>query len=162
MTTGTDASIDMHGPDVRVSSIHALMSDPQWPTIAREYEDECGVDEMVSGKVNWDMYRAIEAGGNLTTVTAFDGDTLVGFCVLVMLMHPKYSNLVATTESIFVRREYRTTGIGLRLFRFVERMARDMGAVAMLCSTGVDGNMSQLMPALKYRHTNQVFFKRLA
>ena len=162
MNTGTDASIDPRGPEVREISVDALIADPQWPTIAREYEAECGTSDMVQCNVNWDMYRSIESCGQLKAFGAFVNGTLVGYCFLVMVMHPKYSSLIGTTESIYVLREYRTAGVGLRLFRFVERMAHDLGAVAMLCSSGAESSMSKLMPALKYKHISNVFFKRFA
>ena len=69
---------------------------------------------------------------------------------------------MATTESIFVAHEFRRTGAGVKLIREMERLAGDMGALGVLVSAPAGKRLADVMPGLKYRQTNQVFFKGLA
>ena len=139
-----------------------LSSDPAWLPMLDEYANECSIAGMPRPDYQPDMYRAMEQHGALHLHAAYIGDTLVGFCTLLISVLPHYGQVVATTESIFVASDHRHSGVGLALLRTVERYAKEQEAVAIMFSTPRNGRMEQIMPALGYTNTNLVFFKSLA
>lgn len=72
--------------------------------------------------------QQLAAGGS--ALGAFDGDRLVGIGV----MRPEIRPGVAQLAFLHVSNGYRATGIGGRLARDLERVARDVGARSMVVS----------------------------
>ena len=76
-------------------------------------------------------------------------------------MLPKYTSLVASTESFFVSKPHRTTLAGVKLLYAAENEAIESGAFGMLVSTPHDGPLSKILPKVGYDLNDVVFFKEL-
>lgn len=142
-------------------SFDQLESDPSWPMIVAEYADECRIAGMPACEYQGDMYRMLESQGVMHLIGAYVGDTLVGFCNLLLTRLPHYGKVVGTMESMFVAKNWRKSGAGIGLIREAERVSANGGAVAVLMTAPTGGSMERLMPMVGYRHTNTVFFKAL-
>ena len=93
---------------------------------------------------------------------AFVGSCFAGYAILLVTVLPHYSAPVATLESFFVSAMYRHTGAGLKLLRAAEAAARDKGAVGLLVSAPIGGQLAEVMARMRsYRETNRVFFRSL-
>lgn len=90
---------------------YSKMADPSLPPPTYKKED----------------YLAIEKDGRLGIFCAIDNGNIVGFVSVVKGFLPKFSILVAITESIFVLEEYRKKGYGIRLIEATEDYARMNG-----------------------------------
>jgi Acetyltransferase (GNAT) family len=81
------------------------------------------------------MYQAAVDAGVMFVMMAFDGDSIVGYCSMVV--HPHMHNpdvIVAGNDALFVKREYR--GItGARLIRLAEHESKLRGATLVVWRT---------------------------
>ncbi len=138
-----------------------LESDPSWPDMVAEYAQECRIAGMPPCDYQGDMYRIMESQGIMHMIGAYVGDTLVGFCFMLVTRLPHYGRLVGAMESMFVAKDWRKSGAGIGLIREAERISASAGAVAVLMTAPTGGSMERLMPMVGYRHTNTCFFKAL-
>jgi GNAT superfamily N-acetyltransferase len=159
--TGEAQDHQQCGAELRRVKFDDLEADPAWNGLVEEYASECSICGMPPCNYRGDMYRTLEEAGVLQMIGAYLNGALVGFCFLIVTMSPHYGVPICTTESIFVARASRSTGIGIRLIREVERFAQERGAAAMLIAAPSGGSMERLMPHIGYRHTNTVFFKAI-
>lgn len=148
--------------EVRRIDWDTLESDPSFGALVAEYAAECSIAGMPPCDFSREGYGALEACGLMSVAGAYVGGELAGFCTVLVSVIPHYGATAATTESVFVGKAHRGTGVGLQLVREAERIARDRGAVALFASAPVGGSMERLMPALGYRPTSTVFFRSLA
>jgi GNAT superfamily N-acetyltransferase len=136
---------------------------PEFHRIIDEYTAESAVEEMLPIKTNVDLYNRLHEAGSLTTLAAYDDELLIGYANFIMTPNLHYSKTVAGTESFFVKAEYRKTGAGIVLLKEMEKLAKEMGAVAFLVSAPTDSKLSTVMDKNKaYKETNKVFFRSLA
>lgn len=148
--------------DIRSVTFDTLESDPSFAWLLSAYAEECQISGLPPAQHQPDIYRALEQNGALHLLGAYEGLELVGFASYLVTVLPHYGKPVATTESLFVAPEFRSTGAGIKLIRTMERQALQLGAIGILVSAPVRGQLSKVMPGLNYRHTNEVYFKALA
>ena len=89
-------------------------------------------------------------------------ELLVGFVTVLVSVFPHVGVLMASTESLFVAKEYRKTGAGLKLIRSAESCAKEGGAPCLFISSPFGGNLAEVLPQVGYTETNRVFFRNLA
>lgn len=148
--------------EVRLITFGELESDPNFSWLTAAYAEESQMVGLPPANCQSDLYRRMESTGTFHVLGAYHGGELVGFLNFIVTVLPHYGAKVATTESIFVANEFRRTGAGVKLIREMERLAGDMGALGVLVSAPAGKRLADVMPGLKYRQTNQVFFKGLA
>lgn len=149
--------------EIRKCTASELVGHPYFPFLRHEYTQEAAVFGLPNPQEKLELYVAMEHCGALQIYGAFlrktTGDELVGFVAVLAPVLPHYGVTVAVAESLFVAAAYRKTGAGLRLIRRAEQHARDVGSPGLLVSAPSKGRLATLLPRLKYRETNQVFFK---
>jgi hypothetical protein len=139
-----------------------LASDPKFIELIEEYADESAIAGMPRPNYQFGLYRMMEMAGGFQLIAAYVEDVLVGFLTMSVTVLPHYGKSVATVESYFVTQSRRSGGPGLDLLFAAEWLAKALGAVGMLVSAPKGGKLSHVMPKVKYKHTNEVFFKELA
>lgn len=136
-------------------------SEEFWSLVA-EYAAECANQGLPPPKPDMGMYRAMEAGGALSPIGAFNAyGQLIGFVYLLLVRLPHYSAKVAISESIFVAKEHRKTGAGALLIRAVESEGIKHECVGVFMSAPVGGTFERVLPGIGYGPTNTAFFKAL-
>lgn len=148
--------------EIRSVTFDDLEADPSFGYLLSAYAEECQISGLPPAQHQPDLYRAMEQTGALHFLGAYERLELIGFAAFLVTILPHYGKPVATTESLFVAPEFRSTGAGIKLIRTMEREAVALGAIGLLISAPTGGQLEQVMPGLRYRHTNQVFFKALA
>jgi L-amino acid N-acyltransferase YncA len=144
-------------------TIAEFFAHPDAPALLGAYAQECANEGLPPYSPHREMYAAIEAGGALHVLAAFDdGGRMLGFLALLVSLNPHYSVLLAVTESWFVAPDDRPTGAGLALYRTAKDTARALGAKAMYVSAPKGGQLAGVMAGLGARETNQVFCEVLA
>lgn len=115
---------------------------------------EATVDEMLSNAgqlfaAHWDeialnkqvmvlkpdeaRYRAMEASGGLLILGAFIDGELAGYSVNFVIHHLHYADLcVCSNDLLFIAKPHREGGVGIRLMRRTEEVARERGARLVL------------------------------
>lgn len=127
------------------------------------YREESSIAEMPPAYAHLQAYAQLERGGILHCFGAYIDGSMVGFATTIISVLPHYSALAAVMESIFVETKSRKSGAGIKLFRAIQRYAASKGACGLLVSAPVDGHFAKMLnhPRSGFKHTNQIFFKRL-
>ena len=134
---------------------------PNMAELLAEYAEESALDELGAANPQFATYRQMEAMGVARLLAAFQGETLVGFLVLLVSVVPHFGKPVASTESFFVAQKTRKTGAGLKLLHEAEQIARESGAVGFFVSAPMGSRLAQVLPGVGYRETNRLFFRGL-
>lgn len=140
-------------------SIEALFTEPQFEDLQAEYWNECHISGLPYPEEKILAYRNLEKTGALTTFGAVVDGVLVGFLLMLSPVMPHYGRMISVVESVFVGSAHRKSGAGLALMRHAEQHARDIGSPGIFFSAPVGSRLETLLPRLRYRHTNAVFFK---
>ncbi|CAB4122020.1 acetyltransferase domain containing protein [uncultured Caudovirales phage] len=144
-------------------TIDQLLHDPAMGLLLAEYAQESSIEGLGAVSPQFDAYLQMEAAGFLHAIGArVDGD-LVGFVLVLVVRNPHYGRVIATTESFFVALHSRSTGAGMGLLRAAERLAAETGAIGLLVSAPIGGQLAKVLEAKgSYRETNRVFFRGFA
>jgi len=147
---------------VRQLSYRELNSLPGFQTIADEYALESSIPEMAPATEDLPLYIRLNDAGLLRVLAAFDDETLIGYMCFTVSPSPHYSKKIASTESFFVKPDYRKTGAGLSLLKMAELIATELGAACFLVTAPTGSKLCDVMEKIKgYRETNRVFFRSL-
>lgn len=140
----------------------SMVDDPAFDGLVAEYAEECKIRGMPEPEWAREMYKGMEQMGIVQCLVLRDTEyNMVGFSVLLGTVVPHYSKLVVTTESLFVTREYRKGGGGMKLIKAIEGHAKNIGAVGLLLSAPEGGSLAAVAPKIGYTHASNVFFKGL-
>lgn len=156
----------MADPTISVAVTHTTLAEieasQELDALLAEYAAESANDEIGAAAPQIDIYRGMEAAGLLHAFSARMDGKLIGFLFLLVPTLPHFGKMVGVAESYFVAAEYRKTGAGSLLRLAAEQMARERGAVGILLSAPIGGQLEKVAPHVGYRETSRVFFKRLA
>lgn len=140
----------------------SMIDDPAFNGLVAEYAEECKMRGMPEPEWAREMYEGMEQMGIVQGLVLRDLEfRMVGFSVLFCTVVPHYSKLVVTTESLFVTKEHRKGGGGMKLIRAIEGHAKNIGAVGLLLSAPEGGSLAQVAPKIGYTHASNVFLRGL-
>lgn len=147
-------------PVIRPVTIAELFDAPNFAELRAEYEAESLRNpDMIGAPPNRAGYEQMERAGLLRPLGAFDGDRLVGFCVVLISPVLHFAGKVlATTESIFLSKGCRRNGAGIALISAAEDAAEEAGAKGLYITAPTDSSLSRVLPRLGYGQTNAVFY----
>lgn len=112
--------------------------------------------------VNWNAYLDAENRGQLSLFTARDGETLIGyFVVLVMSPLTTASDIVGYYDSVYVRKDYRKSFVGRRLFKFVEQCLKEDGIQRVIASSSKKNPIGKFLNRLGYEEIETKYEKDL-
>lgn len=143
-------------------TIADLETSPNIEALLAEYAAESAVDGLPTAYPRWEAYAALEAAGMLHVIGATLEPGLVGFITILTAPQLRYSVPLAISESFFVARTHRPSGVGLRLLCAAEDLARDLGSPGLLVSAPYGGKLFELLPRAGYLETGRSFFKKVA
>lgn len=147
---------------LRKCSIEEIEDFPNFADILEEYALESSIGGLPHPSAKMPMYKHLEGVGALYVVCALKDETFIGFITILTSVLPHYGVTIATTESFFVARAYRSTGAGMKMLRIAEDYAREAGARGLLVSAPLNGVLAEVLPHVGYTETNRVFFRSLA
>lgn len=148
---------------IKKSSIAELESSRNIQQILDEYAAEASpnIKGLPRPFAKVDTYKHLESIDAIHTMAAFVDDLLVGYIIILAPIMPHYSIRIAVSESFFVLKEHRKTGAGLKLLYAAEQWAEEAGAIGMLVSSPVGGDLAEVLPRIGYNETNRIFFRSL-
>ena len=113
-------------------------------------------------ELDWDLYRTLENNGNLKVFTVRSDGLLIGYFTIVISpsLHSKNS-FVVSNDAIFLRPDYRNSGIGIKLFKFVEECLKEDGFKQLQITFTDKHDISSLLTRLGYSKVETKFEKRL-
>lgn len=129
--------------------------------LLKEHWAEIALDhEAVPLDVDWERYLKLDDSEALSIVTARIDGALVGYHVAVISGHLHYkSTLHGITDVYYVKPEYRTGRLPLRLFQAVGAEMQRLGVVKLITGTKVHFDQGRFFEHLGYRETERVFTK---
>lgn len=121
-----------------------------------------GTDDGLTFNMDDALYRAIEAKGKLSILTARDDGKLVGYSSMLISNHGHFKHLVAGVDDVhFLDPAYRNGMTGVRLIRQMESTMRERGCHFMTVRTNSQHNHGAIFERLGFRDFERVWFKRL-
>ena len=148
-------------PSIRPVKVADVEAAANLPDLLAAYAEECAIEGMPPPHAKLPMYRALEAVGAIQVVAGFADSQLAGFVIVISTELPHYGTVVSSTESFFVGKAWRKSGLGLALLKAAEAIALERGSPGLLVSAPAGGVLSRVLPGVGYAMSNQVFFKRL-
>lgn len=146
---------------VRKCTVAEIEDNINFSALAREYSDECAIAGLPHPDEKIAAYRSIEKSGAFHIYGAFLANRLVGFVAVLTPIIPHYGVAIAVTESLFVAKDHRKRGAGIKLLRAAENHAREAGSPGILVSAPSGGQLMKVLPHLGYRETNRAFFREM-
>lgn len=144
---------------VRRCSVKELESNTNFPALVTEYKEEAKIAELPDPDQTLSSYRLLDNMPIFACYGAFKDDLLIGFVAVLTPIIPHYGVALAVTESLFVQKQYRNTGAGLKLLREAELHAKRCYAPGLLVSAPAQGQLAKVLPKMGFRETNKVFFR---
>lgn len=145
---------------VKQCTVAEIESASNFPALINEYS-EYAIEGMPEPLVKMETYRVLERAGLQFVFGAFLGNTLVGFMSVLVSCIPHYGIIGTYSESLFVAKEHRKTGAGLKLIHAAESMAKNAGAPGLIISAPTHGILAEVLPEIGYTDTHHLFFRRL-
>ncbi len=123
---------------------------------------ELGLDLDLEIAPDFEKMKTLESMGLFKVVTVREGGTLVGYLLAVVSTHLHYRNSpkMLIVDAYYISPECRS-GAGVKLIRFTEELAKQLGAIKIYFSCKVHKDHSQLFTALGYRLSDFAFTKRI-
>lgn len=148
--------------EIRPTTIAELEAQPQIYEILEEYATESAILGLPHPAAKAATYKNLEALGTLFSFAAFEVDELIGYINIMLPVLPHYDQMVAVSESFFVRKQFRGSGAGLRLLRRAEAFALSNGSPGLLVSAPLLGDLCDVLPNVGYMPVGCTFFKNFA
>lgn len=145
---------------IRPLTVDEFESSGRMEDLIAEYSAISALEDLPPINPSMQMYRELEAIGMYRMFGAYQDETLVGFIGFLVSVLPHYSVKVATCESCFVAKEYRSTGAGLKLLRHAKREAKKIGVTGMFASAIHGSLYERVLPSLGFRSVTNLFFQR--
>lgn len=144
---------------VRRTTISEIESNENFSALFMEYADECAIHGLPAPTEKMAAYHLIEKSGIFQAYGAFLGDILIGFMAVLTPVVPHYGVGITVTESLFVGKEYRKMGAGLKLLKKAHNHASAAKSPGLFISAPTGGTLEKILPRLGFRETNKAFFK---
>lgn len=145
---------------VRKTTIAELERAPNIYDLLDEYAAESAVPGLPAPKAKVELYKQIEAGGQIQMMGAWREDELIGLAAVISTVLPHYGVVVSVMESLFVASAHRNSRAGLGLIKLAERIANEIGSPGIIVSAPTGGILEKVMPGVGYINTNTAWFKK--
>ena len=143
-----------------------------WESIAGEIEEvaafhwqDLALDKLhFERDLDHEAYKNLENLGRLHVVTARDDFKLVGYVVCFVMphhMHYKSSGSVALADMYYLLKDYRKGGLGIRMFKEMERGLKARGVIRAHMSCKVHEDHTKLFEGMGWNLTDYTFSKLL-
>ena len=130
---------------IKQCTISEIESAPNIDYFLAEYAKESVSKDAPPHAAQMEMYKQMESAGALHTVGAFLDDLLIGVVNILKPVLPHYGVQVTFTESLFVLKEHRKTGAGLKLIAVAKNHAKEINAPILLISAPVGSDLAEIL-----------------
>ena len=142
-------------------SVDALLTHAE--QLFAEHWDEIALNKRVMVlKPDEDRYRTMEANGMLLAIAAVVDGVVVGYSVNFTMNHLHYADLcVCSNDLLYIAKDHRQGGVGLRLMRATEDAARKRGAQMMLWHAKPNTALAEILPRQGYGVQDIIFSREI-
>tara|TARA_R110001592_G_scaffold185146_1_gene429093 strand:+ start:1018 stop:1479 length:462 start_codon:yes stop_codon:yes gene_type:complete len=111
---------------------------------------------------DWDSYHSLEGQGKLKIFTARDGNTLVGYFVVIVGNNIHYKDhLFASNDIIYLHKDFRKGFAGVRLIKFAEACLKEDGVSVLTINTKIHQPFDKVLERLRFKPIERVYSKYL-
>lgn len=147
--------------EIKQVTFDQLYNDISFPPLLEEYGIESKIDGLPPVKARVEWYQHYEKLGVIYIVAAYLDSKLIGLASVLSPIMPHYSAVVSVCESLFVMKEFRKTGAGLKIIKACEEHAKKSGSGGLMISSKLGSSLAELLSNSKgYKETNRVFFRK--
>jgi GNAT superfamily N-acetyltransferase len=133
---------------------------PSIAELARENWLETGFDFEINPSV--EIYQAAVDAGILFALGVFDGDEVVGYCSMMIAPHAHNPAIImASSDTLFVRKDYRRGTIPARLIKAAEDEAKRRGASRVNWHTRAGTSLAAMLERRGYKPADVIVTKEL-
>ena len=130
--------------------------------LPRHYEELCPSKENLELAPDYDAYRRLFDCGMLRCITVHHDERLIGYIIFIVQPHLHYSKSKCAFEDVYwIDPDYRKGRIGLKMFKFAEKVLKAIGVNRVILHTKVFQDHSTLFEYMGYTHTDKLFTKFL-
>lgn len=148
--------------EIKKCTIADLEAHPNFVELIAEYAAECSIDGLPEPRGKLDLYKSIERAGMMFPFEAKLDGILIGFMVVIVTVNPHYGIVLATTETLFVKRDRRYTGAGGRFIAEAKELAREHKSPGVFVIAPIDSTLEKVLRDRKDSvETNSVFFMKV-
>jgi len=104
---------------------------------------------------------ALMASEQSTLMVAAVNDEIVGMCTLQSLISTAEGGLVGIIEDLIVSQDYRGQGIGLKLLKSIEKIAKSKGMLRLHLLTDAHENTEAFFGKAKWKPTQLIVKRKL-
>lgn len=124
------------------------------PLLELHYHEIASFKDSIPLDPNFARYAELDAAGALLIIAARRDGVLVGYSIFFLTHHLHYqSTLIAANDIVFLHPSERSGGMGIRLFKESERIARERGAKLISWHIKPVNDFSPILERLGYvRH----------
>ena len=145
---------------IRPVSYADILNDPNAKVLLHEYALECSLPELGYASPQPELYELLEKSGGFQAFGVYEGENLIGFATVLDYVVPHYGQKIGLTESIFLLKEYRCSGIDL-LDR-LESYSKEKGCLALIYSAPAESRFDRMLSVSKRaRHSNNAYIVSL-
>lgn len=138
----------------------SLAEDEVTPLAALEWEESGHPTEPLN--IHWEGYFELEDRGQLKFFTAREGELLVGyFVVIIMMPLTSKGELMGVYDAVYVHKDYRKSTVGKRLFKFVEACMKEDGVYRVLASSSKKNPIGNFLTRMGYNEIETKYEKVL-
>ena len=124
-----------------------------WEEVAN-YKDQVPLD------VDFDLLSRLDEAGKLIGVTAEEDGVAIGYALFIMAPHPHYKSLkTAANDVLFLQKNKRDTGTGLKLISESIRICKERGANKVTFHIKPDHDFSPLLKRFGFLHEEMIYGK---
>lgn len=132
------------------------------PTLIDDHWKELGLDLDLKGDINIEALKKMEAAGIASVITVRKDGWMIGYLMGIHCPHLHYhtSPPMFIVDMYYIVPKHRN-GAGVRMFKFLEHYAKQIGCIKIYNSTKVHKDHSALFEKLGYKLSDHVFTKRI-
>mgnify|MGYP003141242438 CR=1 FL=1 len=129
----------------------------------QEHYDEIARNKQVMKlKPNWPLYETTAQSNSLFIYVAMQDNVCIGYSMNFVSNHFHYADLIVTQNDVlFVKKEFRSGRLGLRLIKATEEHAKSIGCKLMLWHAKENTALVSLLPRLKYGVQEIIYSKEI-
>ena len=127
------------------------------------YAEVCTDRKLMALDPHWERYWELDAAGLLLTLIARVGAEVVGYSVNILVpQHLHYRSMpFVQNDLIFVRQEHRGRGIGVRLIRETEKVAKALDYQAVMWHAKKDTPLESTLLRMGHHVQDVILMKAL-
>lgn len=134
----------------------------EFAALTEQHWREIALNKAVPLDVDWELFSAREAAGDVFCVGVFDASgAMVGYSVNYLFQHPHYRTVrMCQNDALFLSPTVRGGHVGVQLMNFTATTARSLGAKRMLWHAKKDTTLDRMLAGSKDYIVQDVIYSK--